>query len=369
MGIRPDAAALIVAYRGDTIPHPTEEGRVMNSSGSARGGRRSLGHGTDRLPSVRRMSEPPSTTELLTLGAPIVLRDGSRVRLRPGRPDDRELLLRGFERLSVESRYRRFLAPVPELTEAMLRYLTSVDHHDHEAIIALDEQTGEGVGVARYVRSRQRPAVGELAVTVIDDWQGRGLGTALTDVIAARARQEGIAAFTAMMLASNQQMMSLLEHLGEVQVTDREAGTVEIEIPIPAIGLSPALRKLLRLAARHDVAVPLGAGHESSLRAVTPAGEGSASPRSPPRAPRKIVELKVLGQSASKPVRNPVAVDCFVHRPTGISGRWPWGSASRSAWEVGGALAATRSCHEYGIRALSGCRRGCLARRSNHAVD
>ena len=88
----------------------------------------------------------PSTTELVVLGAPIKLRDGSKVRVRQGHSSDRELLLRGFERLSEESRYRRFLAPMPELSESMIRYLTEVDHHDHEALIALDERTGEGVG-------------------------------------------------------------------------------------------------------------------------------------------------------------------------------------------------------------------------------
>ena len=138
------------------------------------------------------MSSTPSTNELRILGAPIALRDGSHVRIRQGHSTDKELLRRGFERLSPESRYRRFLAPIPELTEDMVRYLTEIDHHDHEAMIALDEDTGEGIGVARYVRDPQRPEVAEVAVTVIDDWQGRGLGTLLLEVISARARDEGI---------------------------------------------------------------------------------------------------------------------------------------------------------------------------------
>jgi GNAT superfamily N-acetyltransferase len=67
-----------------------------------------------------------------------------------------------------------------------------VDHHDHEAIIALDPLTGEGVGVARYVRAGADPEVAEVAVTVVDDWQGRGLGRALLERLAARARREGV---------------------------------------------------------------------------------------------------------------------------------------------------------------------------------
>ncbi len=198
----------------------------------------------------------PSTAELVALGAPIVLRDGSRVRLRQGHSSDRELLLRGFERLSPESRYRRFLSGIPALSEESVRYLTEIDHHDHEAIAALDE-SGEGIGVARYIRNPQRPDVAEVAVTVIDDWQGKGLGTLLLEVLGARARAEGITSFTALMLASNQEMMQVLEALGPVQVVDREVGTVEIEMPIPEVGLSPTLKKLLGVAARNNVVVPL----------------------------------------------------------------------------------------------------------------
>jgi GNAT superfamily N-acetyltransferase len=192
-------------------------------------------------------------------GAPIALRDGSHVRIRQGHSSDRELLLRGFERLSPESRYRRFLAPVTELTEEMVRYLTEIDHHDHEAMIAIDEQTGEGIGVARYVRDLERPEVAEVAVTVIDDWQGRGLGTLLAEVISARAREEGITSFTALMLAANEEMLDILRRLDPVRIIDREQGRVEVEVPIPEIGLAPGLRKVLQIAARHDNAVPLAA--------------------------------------------------------------------------------------------------------------
>ena len=203
------------------------------------------------------MSSTPSTNELVILGALVALRDGSHVRVRQGHRSDKELLLRGFERLSPESRYRRFLAPTQELTEAMVRYLTEVDHHDHEAIIALDEETGEGIGVVRYFRITERHDAAELAVTVIDDWQRRGVGTLLLEVISARALEEGITTFAALMLACNREMMAVLNSLGPVRIVDRAAGTVQIEMPIPVVGLSPALSKLLRIAALNDVAVPL----------------------------------------------------------------------------------------------------------------
>jgi hypothetical protein len=93
---------------------------------------------------------PPSTAELIALGAPIVLRDGSRIRLRQGHRSDKALLLRGFARLSPESRHRRFLGATPKMSGETVRYLTEIDHHDHEAIAALDEETGDGIGIARY---------------------------------------------------------------------------------------------------------------------------------------------------------------------------------------------------------------------------
>jgi GNAT superfamily N-acetyltransferase len=212
------------------------------------------------------MPSIPSTNELVILGAPVALRDGSLVRVRQAHRSDRELLLRGFARLSPESRYRRFLVPMPELAGALVRYLTEVDHRDHEAIVALDEATGEGIGVARYVRSTERGDAAEFAVTVIDDWQGRGLGTLLVEVISARAREHGITNLTALMLASNEEMMNLLRSLGPVRIVDRDAGTVEVEMPIPAVGFTPALSKLLRIAARNDVAVLL-AGRDGWLDA------------------------------------------------------------------------------------------------------
>ena len=191
----------------------------------------------------------PPTNELVAVGAPATLRDGSRVRLRQGHHTDRGLLLRGFERLSTEGRYRRFLAATPALTEDMVTYLTEIDHHHHEAIVAVEEESGEGIGVARYVRNPTHPETAEVAVTVIDEWQGRGLGTLLLEVLGERARAEGIQSFTAMMLASNQQMMDVLEGLGPVHVIERDSGTVEVETPIPDRGLAPALRKLLQIAA------------------------------------------------------------------------------------------------------------------------
>jgi GNAT superfamily N-acetyltransferase len=92
---------------------------------------------------------------------------------------DAPLLADGFARLSARSRQLRFLTPKKGLSPAELRYFTDVHDHDHEALGALDHPGGRGVGVARYVRDADDPQAAEIAVTVIDDWQGRGLGAEL----------------------------------------------------------------------------------------------------------------------------------------------------------------------------------------------
>ncbi|HSD78398.1 MAG TPA: GNAT family N-acetyltransferase, partial [Solirubrobacteraceae bacterium] len=187
------------------------------------------------------MTEPPTDQ------IPYRLRDGSEVRIRPIRPDDRERMQAAFRRLSRESRYQRFLVSTTQLTDEMLDYLTEVDHHDHEALVALDAATGEGVGVARFVRLEPGGDAAEAAITVVDDWQGRGLGTLLLELLARRAMREGVTRFRGTLLARNTEIIDVLERLAPVRVIDRELGTVEIEVSLPS-GIGTELRELLRLA-------------------------------------------------------------------------------------------------------------------------
>ena len=161
------------------------------------------------------------------------LSDGSEVEIRPITPDDRAGLTAGFERLSELSRYRRFLSPTSHLSAGQLAYLTDVDHHDHEALVAIDPSSRDGLAVARYVRSAQNPGEAEFAVAVADDWQRRGLGTALLRQLAARARAEGITRFTGFVLEDNQPMRGLLQSLGEVQQRDTHDGALEVWLDIP----------------------------------------------------------------------------------------------------------------------------------------
>src|ERR1700749_1678608 len=102
-----------------------------------------------------------------TDGTPVTLRDGSTVLIRPVRGTDAPLLADGFARLSARSRQMRFLTIKHELTPAELSYFTEVDHHDHEALGALNYADGRGVGIARYVRDVGDPQAAEIAVTIV----------------------------------------------------------------------------------------------------------------------------------------------------------------------------------------------------------
>jgi RimJ/RimL family protein N-acetyltransferase len=165
----------------------------------------------------------------------VVLRDGSGVLVRPVCATDGRLLAEGFARLSERSRRMRFLGKKEELSASELRYYTDVDHHDHEALVALDPADGRGAGVARYVRDADDPQAAEIALTIADDWQGRGLGTELLARLSHRARQEGICRFTAVVSSDNVPMGMLLRSVGAVE-TGRSFGTVEYEITLIRAG-------------------------------------------------------------------------------------------------------------------------------------
>jgi RimJ/RimL family protein N-acetyltransferase len=179
----------------------------------------------------------------------VALRDGSRVLIRPVQPADKALFAESWEHFGEESRYRRFLGAKGELSARELAYFTEVDHVDHEAIGARDAESGAGVGVARYVRLAEQPAVAEAAVSVVDAWQRRGLGGELLRRLTGHAREHGVERFQASLFAFNHSMLALFEEVGEVQVHERGMGQIEIDVELPCDrerGLADALRAAAR---------------------------------------------------------------------------------------------------------------------------
>jgi RimJ/RimL family protein N-acetyltransferase len=171
-------------------------------------------------------------------GTQVVLQDGSAVVIRQVHCDDAPLLADVFARLSAASRRMRFLRRKDELSPAELRYFTKVDHHDHEALGALDDRTGRRVGVARYVRHADDSQTAEIAVTVVDAWQGRGLGTELLIQLADCARAECIQRFTALVADDNGAAAGLLRSM-RAHLRRRNPGTAEYEISLSPSGDDP----------------------------------------------------------------------------------------------------------------------------------
>lgn len=203
-------------------------------------------------------------------GAPhtdrVELREGRVALVAPLHPDDRRRYLAGVERASADSLYMRFMAPVSRLTESQLRYLLEIDHRDHEALMAVDERSGDAVGVARFVRLAEAPDSAEAAVLVVDDWQGFGLGTALCRLLAERAREVGVERFVATLLVSNRSMLAVLESLGPVRILARDGPTVTVELPLPERGIGEHMTGVLRAVAAGDYELATPAGGNAASR-------------------------------------------------------------------------------------------------------
>src|SRR4051794_7815509 len=155
------------------------------------------------------------------------------VLIRPVTGEDRRLLLSGFARFGERSRQQRFMGVKVKLTEAELAFFTEVDQHDHVALGALDPESGDGVGIARFIRLRPGGAVAEAAVAVVDAWQGRGVGRALLRELARRAEEEGVEHFEATVKAGNRAMLRGFARVGDVEVVDRDLDTMEICVRLP----------------------------------------------------------------------------------------------------------------------------------------
>jgi L-amino acid N-acyltransferase YncA len=183
-------------------------------------------------------------------GEYVLLKGGGEVLVRAVRPEDKPLFVAGWSQLSDASVYTRFLAARSSLSVDELAFFTEIDHVDHEAIGAMDPESGQGVGVARYVRELARPHVAEAAVTVVDAWQHRGLGGKLLRRLCARATENRIKIFSASLLAANDAMLTLFERLGEITVTRRDGPTLEIDVELP-VEYSTLERTLREAAAGH----------------------------------------------------------------------------------------------------------------------
>src|SRR5690242_8826717 len=161
------------------------------------------------------------------------LQDGTCVLLRPVASDDRERIQNGMMVLSSESRYFRFFTSAARLSDQQLSYFTEVDQLNHVAWVALDAISPKhpGIGSARFIRLKEEPTVAEMALTVIDDYQRRGLGTMLLALLCVLAGANGVRVLRAVVAGENTTMLKWLCRLGAA--VSFEQGEYRLNLTVP----------------------------------------------------------------------------------------------------------------------------------------
>jgi GNAT superfamily N-acetyltransferase len=186
-------------------------------------------------------------------GDTVVLADGGRLFVRHLLASDREELAERYLELSPEARRLRFFNAPDHLSTRLLDYLLDVDGVDRCALaaFAIDADGAPGVGIARYARSHDDPSCAEAAVTVLDAYQSRGIGTELMFRLAEQARRNGISTFTASVMWENHELLDSLRTLGaEIQPSEPGVASVRIALPSAEASLPETeLHRILRVFA------------------------------------------------------------------------------------------------------------------------
>jgi RimJ/RimL family protein N-acetyltransferase len=173
----------------------------------------------------------------ITLPGEFALRDGTPALIWPLLPSDARTLREGFRRLSPESQRSRFLSPLSDLDEAMLGLLVDgVDGVHHVAVVLVVLPPGgleQPVGVARLIQDPSDPATADIAVTVADQYQGRGVGAALVRALMER-RPAGLRRIRTVVDADNRASLALLAAAGPVSTSRTRRGVVDVTVELPA---------------------------------------------------------------------------------------------------------------------------------------
>ena len=158
------------------------------------------------------------------------LRNGERIEIRALRPQDRDDLMAAVDRTSSDSLYRRFFAVRRHFTETEESFYLNVNFVSHVALIAVADENGQPIIIAggRYVVGE--PGQAEVAFTVVDKYQGRGVGAALLRHLAMIARQAGLRELVAYVLPDNRAMLKVFEKSGLKYTAKRESGSVYVKL-------------------------------------------------------------------------------------------------------------------------------------------
>jgi GNAT superfamily N-acetyltransferase len=172
------------------------------------------------------MTSPVNDVEIICV-------DGTELTIRPITIGDAERLARLFTRLSCASVHFRFFSPISRPPRAALLRLADVDHGRRDALVALDGD--EIVAVARY-DGRPGSNQAEIALTVEDAWQRRGLGKRLAVRLAVLATGRGYDTFVATMLPDNRAALGLVHKLVPDATVRWAGGEYEADMPLVRAG-------------------------------------------------------------------------------------------------------------------------------------
>lgn len=163
------------------------------------------------------------------------LRDGTDVVIRPCQTIPRGDIEKAYAELSPTSRYHRFLAVVPRLTEAMLHHLIDeIDGVNHVALVMvrLPERGPESVvGIGRIIRYPHDPTCADIAVTIRDEWQGRGAATALLGALV-QHRPDGVTTIATPVARDNPAALAMLRRLGEFRASPAGRNILDVTVSL-----------------------------------------------------------------------------------------------------------------------------------------
>ena len=171
-----------------------------------------------------------STMTYLTEGT---LSHGLRVAVRPMEPSDRMDLIKGFDHLSDETKYRRFMSSKPRLSQADIRHL--FDTEELALVLVWKRSSCKDIilGLAHAIRLPGQPDTAEFCITITDEIHGRGAGRILTHAVAHEASRRGITHLTGYMLGTNEAPARLLRSVGTVEYDKIEGGSRDMRVRLP----------------------------------------------------------------------------------------------------------------------------------------
>lgn len=199
----------------------------------------------------------------------VVLTDGGTVKIRPILPSDAELIVQLHSSLSPETIYFRFFSLIPRLSDTLLQRFVNVDYTDRMAFVAFLRDSI--IAVSRYDRLPGRSEA-EVAFLVSDAHQGRGLGTIMLEMLAARASEAGITRFIADTLPENRRMLGVFHEAGYVESRSFKDGVVRVVFDI-----EPTPESIQKMYQREQRAVARSIGKILSPRSIAVVGASTTS--------------------------------------------------------------------------------------------